>query len=211
METSDKKNIVQRMWQATVNNQTLGGVGSAGQSPILANLFNPNWDLAQFFNAFFKTAIIVGAMLAVLRLGYAGFIYMTTDSFGALGDAKEIIKNAVIGLLLLLSIWLILNQINPNLLNLNILQQVQRVDVPSSPPPAGPTAAPPPAASNPPPPPTTGGTQYCYTRNNGALACYSSNFACAAAANFPPSLSGPVSCREYPITLPGCDPVLGCI
>jgi hypothetical protein len=89
---------------------------------FLSELFNPNTSLTAFFNAFFKTALVVGAMLAVLRIGYAGFIYMTTDSFGSKGNAKQIIQDAVLGLLLLLSVWLILYQINPNILNLDILQ-----------------------------------------------------------------------------------------
>ena len=101
-----------------------GGVG-AEQSPLLSRLFDPNTsDLATFFNAFFKTALGVGAMLAVLRLGYAGFLYMTTDLPGSKGNAREIIQHTVEGLLLLLAIWLILNQINPNILNLDILRSV---------------------------------------------------------------------------------------
>lgn len=89
----------------------------------ISNLFNPEMtSLAAFFNSAFKTAIVIGAMLAVLRLGYAGFIYITSDLPGAKGNAKEIIGHAVTGLLLLLAIWLILNQINPQILNLEILQ-----------------------------------------------------------------------------------------
>lgn len=104
----------------------LGGVGSAQQSPLLSRLFDPNTtSLAQFFNAAFKTALVVGAMLAVLKLGYAGFQYMTTDAFGTKGQARETIRDAVTGLLLLLAVWLILNQINPQILNLNILQTVR--------------------------------------------------------------------------------------
>jgi len=115
----------------------LGSVGQAQQSPFLSNLFNPETtSLATFFNTLFKAAIIVGAMLAVLRLGYAGFVYMTTDLPGAKGNARSIIGNAVLGLLLLLSVWLILNQINPQILNLNILQNVpqpSRIETPSQP------------------------------------------------------------------------------
>jgi len=113
----------------------------AESASVLGNLFASN-DLASFFNAFFKVAIVAGAMLAVLRLGYAGFLYMTTDSFGNKSQAKTIIQDAVIGLLLLLSIWLILNQINPNLLNLNILQSVERA-------PAGSTQGSQPSGGNP--------------------------------------------------------------
>ena len=113
------------MFQQALGTATL--VPTPSQSgQFISELFNPNnTNLAVFFNAFFKTALVVGAMLAVLRIGYAGFVYMTTDSFGSKGNARQIIQDAVLGLLLLLSVWLILNQINPNLLNLNILQNVQ--------------------------------------------------------------------------------------
>ena len=102
-----------------------GGIG-ANQSPLISKLFDPNTtNLAQFFNALFKTAIVVGAMLAVLRLGYAGFMYMTSDVWSDKGKARTIIQETVLGLLLLLAVWLILNQINPQILNLNAFQTAQ--------------------------------------------------------------------------------------
>ncbi len=44
---------------------------------------------------------------------------MGTDVFSKKNDAKTILQDAVLGLLLLLGTYLILNQINPDLLNLN--------------------------------------------------------------------------------------------
>ncbi|HWO07724.1 MAG TPA: hypothetical protein VNM40_04065 [Candidatus Paceibacterota bacterium] len=96
-------------------------------SPFLSRIFNPDTDLATFFNVAFKSAIVIGAMLAVLRLGYAGFIYMTTDVWSSKQSATTIIQETVLGLLLLLGVWLILNQINPDLLNLDILRNVEPV------------------------------------------------------------------------------------
>ncbi len=119
--------IWKRLHQFTANGQQIlgGGIG-AEQSPFLRNLFDPNTvSLAQFFNTLFKAAIVIGAMLAVLRLGYAGFVYMTTDLPGSKSNARTIISQAVLGLLLLLSVWLILNQINPDILNLDILRNVK--------------------------------------------------------------------------------------
>ena len=51
---------------------------------------------------------------------WGGYLYMFKDSFAAKTNAKEKITNAVIGLLLLLGIYLILYQINPQILNLSI-------------------------------------------------------------------------------------------
>lgn len=91
----------------------------------LSQLFDPNSSLADFFQALFYTAIAVGATLAVLRLGYAGFLYMGGDSFGKISEAKRIMQDVVLGLLLLLAVYVILNQINPDILNLDILRSVQ--------------------------------------------------------------------------------------
>lgn len=80
-------------------------------------------NLAGFFNAAFTVALSAGAILAVLRLAYAGWLYMgAADMWGSKQHAKEVIRDAVLGLLLLIGIYIILYQINPNLLNLNILQ-----------------------------------------------------------------------------------------
>ena len=93
------------------------------QSPMLSGVYNSG-DLAGYVNALFTTALSVGAILAVLRIAYAGYEYMTTDAWGSKQHAKEVLGDVVLGLLLLLSIYLILNQINPNLLKLDILRNV---------------------------------------------------------------------------------------
>lgn len=87
----------------------------------LGNLYQ-SANLGDFINRLFTAALALGAILAVLRLAFAGYMYMTTDAWGQKGKAREIIGNVVLGLLLLLSIWLILRQINPQLLDLNILK-----------------------------------------------------------------------------------------
>ena len=70
-------------------------------------------------------ALSAGAILAVLRLGYAGWLYMgAADMWGSKQHAKDVIMDAVLGLLLLIGIWIVLNQINPNLLNLCVLQSL---------------------------------------------------------------------------------------
>ena len=81
-------------------------------------------DLSAFVNNLFTFSLSVGAILAVLRLGWAGYLYMTTDSWGSKGHAKEVIGDVVLGLVLLLAIWLILHQINPDILKLNILDGI---------------------------------------------------------------------------------------
>lgn len=90
----------------------------------LGQIYTSN-SLTAFINGLFTAAIAVGAILAVMRLAFAGYLYMTTDAWGQKGKAKEVIGDVIMGLLLLLSIWLILRQINPKLLDLDILQSLK--------------------------------------------------------------------------------------
>ena len=83
-------------------------------------------DLGGYINTMFKVALSVGAILAVLRIAYAGYLYMGTDLWSTKGKAKEILGNVVLGLLLLLSIYLILYQINPDILRLDILRNIPK-------------------------------------------------------------------------------------
>ena len=102
-----------------------GGVGALFQTTFvplapapasskLGQLYGTT-DLSSFVSGLFAAALSIGAILAVLRLGYAGYQYMTTEAFGQKTHAKEIIGDTVLGLLLLISVWLILYQINPDI------------------------------------------------------------------------------------------------
>ena len=85
-------------------------------------------DLSGFINKLFKFAISLGAIGAVLRLAYAGYLYMgQSDMWSQKGAAKEIIKDVTLGLLLLLSIYLILFQINPDILTLKALRNIKEI------------------------------------------------------------------------------------
>lgn len=96
------------------------------QSSKLADLYGSS-DLSSFVNGLFKFAIAIGAIGAVLRIAYAGYLYMGSDLWSNKGKAKEVIGDVTLGLLLLLSIYLILYQINPNILKLNALKNIQPV------------------------------------------------------------------------------------
>jgi hypothetical protein len=99
-------------------------IGDGGRnSPLLQRAFGAD-NLPQLLNGLFKMAIAIGAIVAVVRLVYAGFIYMTSDLPGNKGSAKTIIWDSIIGLFLLLGVWLILNQINPDILDLNAVRNI---------------------------------------------------------------------------------------
>lgn len=96
--------------------------------------------LSGFLTGLFTAVISVSAILAVLRLGYAGYLYMTSESWGSKGKAKEVIGDTVLGLLLLLSCWLILNQINPDILKLTVLDSLRQTPIENTNAPAGPAS-----------------------------------------------------------------------
>lgn len=83
-------------------------------------------NLADFLSKLFAAALSIGAILAVLRLGYAGYVYMTSDAWNSKHHAKEVIGDVVLGLLLLLSVYLILWQINPDILRLDFLRNINQ-------------------------------------------------------------------------------------
>lgn len=94
----------------------------------LRDLYNSSagGGLAGYINGLFKFAIAIGAIVAVLRIAYAGYLYMgQSDMWSTKGKAKEIIGDVILGLLLLLSIYLILEQINPDILNLDALRSIK--------------------------------------------------------------------------------------
>jgi hypothetical protein len=92
--------------------ESVGSGGALGRALQSANI-------GDFFQAAFDVAIVVGAMLAVLQIGRAGVMYMTGDIISNKSRAKEILQDAVIGLVVLISIVIILKQINPNILKLD--------------------------------------------------------------------------------------------
>lgn len=106
--------------------------GTAGFVPLaetpagskLGQLYTST-DFSNFINGLFKFAIALGAIAAVLRIAYAGYLYMgQSDMWSQKGVAKGIIQNVTLGLLLLLAIYLILYQINPDILTLKALRNI---------------------------------------------------------------------------------------
>lgn len=75
-------------------------------------------SLREMLNSAFQISILIGAVLAMLRIGFAGWLYMGSDIWGDKTKAKEVFQDAIIGLLILLAIYMILYQINPDILKL---------------------------------------------------------------------------------------------
>ena len=63
---------------------------------------------------------VFAAVLAVIQITIGGVQYMTSSAAGGLEDGKARIRMAIIGLLLILSTYIILQQINPRLVEIKI-------------------------------------------------------------------------------------------
>ncbi len=71
------------------------------------------------FNQLFALSIRIGAMLAVFMFIWGGLNLITArDNAGNITKGKEKMKNAVVGLLMLLATYITLNTINPQLTSL---------------------------------------------------------------------------------------------
>ena len=82
----------------------LGGQGLQSGSSL-------NFDT--YVTYLFNTLIGLGAVAAVLMITWGGFEYMTSDAINGKKEGVSKIKNAIYGLLLVLSSVLILRTINP--------------------------------------------------------------------------------------------------
>lgn len=78
-------------------------------------------DLPGYIKAVYNTALVIVVLSAVLMLSIGGFMYLTSaGNTAALTTAKGVIFDAVIGLVIALAAWLLLNVINPDLVNVTI-------------------------------------------------------------------------------------------
>jgi hypothetical protein len=99
-------------------------------------------DTVAFIPGLFRLAIALATGLAVLMIIYGGFQYLSTDAWGEKNDAKGTIQNAVVGLLLTLSSYLIIATVNPKLvefdLSIPIYDITTKLDRPNIPEPGTP-------------------------------------------------------------------------
>lgn len=72
-------------------------------------------DLHGFLQSLFNVLIIIAGILAIIMIVIGAVTYVSTDSFSGTEHGREVMMNAVLGLILALGAWVILNTINPNL------------------------------------------------------------------------------------------------
>jgi hypothetical protein len=78
-------------------------------------------DVAQYIALMYKYTVGVGAILAVVMILWGGIVYLTAGgSPERIKSAKEYISNALVGLVLLYTSYLLLQTINPDLVKLKM-------------------------------------------------------------------------------------------
>ena len=72
-------------------------------------------EFGEYINALYRLAISLAALLAVFKIVIAGAKYMLDDIVTHKQEAKEEIKGALVGLIVILGAWIILNTINTDI------------------------------------------------------------------------------------------------
>lgn len=76
----------------------------------------PDTSLPELLNYVFTFFVVIGGLLAFAIIVYAGFLFMTSGANpGLRSQAQDKIKNALLGIVLLLSSYIIFTTINPEL------------------------------------------------------------------------------------------------
>ncbi|OGG65028.1 hypothetical protein A3C94_02165 [Candidatus Kaiserbacteria bacterium RIFCSPHIGHO2_02_FULL_55_17] len=101
--------------------------------PGLTDVQPTSGGLATFFNNLYKFMIGIAAALAVIMITWAGLkIALNRDNVSTIMDSKGTIYNAVFGLVLVLSPYLVFSIINPSILNLSL--NLPRLNTSAAPP-----------------------------------------------------------------------------
>lgn len=85
-----------------------------------------NLTLDEAIKIIYALSVSIAALLAVVKIIYAGVQYMLTDVITNKGKAIADIQGALFGLLIVLGAAFILNQINPQLSDVNVLKEVTK-------------------------------------------------------------------------------------
>lgn len=65
--------------------------------------------LAELAQNIINTGVILTVFGAALLFAYAGFLYVTGEAFGQVAKARKLLLNVVVGLIVILSAWLIVD------------------------------------------------------------------------------------------------------
>jgi hypothetical protein len=78
--------------------------------------------LAQYINALYRYAIGIVLVASIVMVVWGGFRYLVGSSYGDVARGKEIIRDALAGMLIVIGAYLILQTVNPATTNLSVLR-----------------------------------------------------------------------------------------
>jgi hypothetical protein len=85
-------------------------------------------NLTTYFSSAFNLIVGIAAALAFIYITVGGIIYATSDAISGKTDGRGYIENAVWGLLLVIGSWVILNTLNPQILNFSLVLPKPKVE-----------------------------------------------------------------------------------
>jgi len=92
-------------------------------------------DMAEYISLAYSYVLSIGSILAVVVIIASGIIYLTAGGNPSrIGQAKEYIGGAVVGVILLFTSYLILNTLNPDLVRLKMpsISMIRPADIPAT-------------------------------------------------------------------------------
>ena len=79
-------------------------------------------DPGKFFSGVFKFGITIASFLAIIMIMIGGLQYMSTDKISGKEEGRDRITQAIMGIILILLSVIILEVINPDILNLDLFR-----------------------------------------------------------------------------------------
>jgi hypothetical protein len=98
-----------------VNTLSPGAIDDSYLAPLPGITVGSASTLGGYLRALFSVLIVIAGILAFIMVVIGAVTYLSSDAFSGKSEGKEMILNAVFGLILALGAWIILNTINPNL------------------------------------------------------------------------------------------------
>ena len=90
-------------------------------------------SLPEYINQIYLLTIVVGSLLGVMRLAWAGVKYSLSDNAGKKDSAKHDMQGVLMGLAILLIPFIVLKEINPDLINLDVFHEVRNFKISGNP------------------------------------------------------------------------------
>lgn len=100
--------------QAGIPERIVPCTGAAGSTPCTCQ------HLIELAQNIINGGIFLAVFFCAILFAYAGWLYLTNEAIGEQQHAKKIFSNVILGLVILLSAWLIVDTLMSNLLKDNI-------------------------------------------------------------------------------------------